>query len=94
MITLKGYLDNIAKAILEPVGKYYWYVGDIDGTVSYSGVHRCNSGDSLWKDWTLLSTVEVQLSGSNEATTYGLYWTKQEDDGAQGSWWVEMVPAQ
>lgn len=79
MITLKEYLDNIAKAILEPVGRY-------DG---YSGMHRQDTSHETWKNWEKIASMTYTHPVTEEVTLWYLLWI--QDKGTQGSWWVKQA---
>lgn len=88
MKQLDKYLEDIARAVLEPVGR--WYSGkQVINTIGYSGIHSTGAQDSMWQPWTVVCTLEIpDTDPANKAGTYILYWT--EDNGIQGSWWAKV----
>lgn len=99
MTTLSKYLQDIAVAVLKPIGYLYGPVGATKGVWGYSGIHSQKSNASMWQQWTCIATVDLFKNPDGSVTgkaqidvpciTYCLYWTA--DDGMQGSWWVEKV---
>ena len=89
MNTLEQYLENIAKSILVPLGRYY-RAGSMPG---YGGIHQDADG-SIREKWVIMGTVSIPVGymvveGTTEPAeaVYNLYWTEDHDD--MGSWWVK-----
>ena len=79
MIILKEYLDNIAKAILEPVGRYS----------GYSGMHRQDTSHDTWKNWETITVISYTHPVTEEVTLWHLLWI--QDGSHQGAWWVKQA---
>jgi hypothetical protein len=87
MTTLHQYLEDIAAAVLDPIGRYK-RPGKHNGTVvTYCGLH--SNPDSInWEEgWELMATVTPPLD--LVPGVYKLYWTSEDND-LQASWWVKL----
>jgi len=87
MTTLNQYLEDIAVAVLRPLGYLYAKQGATEGQYGYSGVHPDTDGHIRGK-WQQMASVSLDDPFGTDAS-YKLYWTIQ-DDGQQGSWWVKQ----
>jgi hypothetical protein len=96
MTTLGKYLEDIAVAVLQPLGYLYGPVGATEGISGYSGISQ--SLDT--QEWLRICTVEVpQYVGLSDnlkinaqpvtaaVPVYELYYIQV--DGQQASYWVK-----